>query len=118
MILRTVLLSLSLAGTCHAQTVREAPGAELRWLDRISGETADVQLSRGQSAVWGRLTVQLNACRAPRDEGASDAYAHLIIRDSLADKVVFSGWMIAAAPALSALDHPRYDVWLLRCLSE
>jgi hypothetical protein len=23
--------------------------------------------------------------------------------------------MVASSPALSALDHPRYDVWVLRC---
>lgn len=23
--------------------------------------------------------------------------------------------MTASSPALSALDHPRYDVWVLRC---
>jgi hypothetical protein len=36
--------------------------------------------------------------------------------DSLNDNApVFSGWMIASSPALSAMDHPRYDVWILRC---
>jgi hypothetical protein len=29
---------------------------------------------------------------------------------------VFSGWMVASSPALSALDHPRYDVWVLNCI--
>jgi hypothetical protein len=24
--------------------------------------------------------------------------------------------MIASSPAISALDHPRYDVWVLRCI--
>jgi hypothetical protein len=28
---------------------------------------------------------------------------------------VFQGWLIGSAPALHALDHPRYDVWVLRC---
>ena len=118
MIGRGLLLALALGSAAGAQSLREAPGAELRWLDKISGESADVQLSRGQSAVWGRLTVQLNACRAPGQTGDSDSYAHLIVRDSLSDQTVFSGWMIASSPALSALDHPRYDVWLLRCLDQ
>ncbi len=30
---------------------------------------------------------------------------------------IFVGWMIASAPALNALDHPRYDVWMLSCLT-
>ena len=33
------------------------------------------------------------------------------------EKALFDGWMIASSPALSALDHPRYDVWVLRCSS-
>jgi len=27
----------------------------------------------------------------------------------------FSGWMFADSPALSALDHPRYDLWVINC---
>ena len=27
----------------------------------------------------------------------------------------FRGWMIASSPALMALDHARYDIWLIRC---
>jgi len=27
----------------------------------------------------------------------------------------FSGWMFAESPALSALDHPRYDLWVISC---
>ncbi|MDA9980314.1 DUF2155 domain-containing protein, partial [Yoonia sp.] len=29
----------------------------------------------------------------------------------------FAGWMLASAPALNAMDHPRYDVWALRCIT-
>ena len=31
--------------------------------------------------------------------------------------LTFAGWMIADSPALNALDHPRYDVWVLRCIT-
>lgn len=115
--IRAALVFLVMAGASQAQSMKEAPGAELRWLDKSSGETADVELSRGQSAAWGRLTIQLDSCRYPGESPASEAYAHLTIRDSLADAAVFSGWMVATSPALSALDHPRYDVWVLRCLA-
>ena len=29
--------------------------------------------------------------------------------------VVFSGWMYASSPGLSALEHPVYDIWVIRC---
>ncbi|RWY40649.1 DUF2155 domain-containing protein [Falsigemmobacter intermedius] len=114
--MRAALLALLMALPAQAQTVTEGRGAALRWLDKMSGETADVELSRGQAAVWGRLTIQLDSCRFPADNATSEAWAHLTIRDSVADKAVFNGWMLASSPALSALDHPRYDVWVLRCL--
>lgn len=28
---------------------------------------------------------------------------------------LFSGWMFASTPGLSALEHPVYDVWVIRC---
>jgi hypothetical protein len=31
------------------------------------------------------------------------------------ETALFEGWLIASAPALNAMDHPRYDVWALRC---
>lgn len=116
--MRRLALALVLAaGPAAAQDVADAPGGVLRWLDKVSGETADIELSRGQSAVSGRLTIQLDECRYPVDNPASNAFAHLTISDSSAAEPVFSGWMVAASPALSALDHPRYDVWVLRCIT-
>lgn len=40
---------------------------------------------------------------------------HLTILDAASTTPDFDGWMTASSPALSALDHPRYDVWPLRC---
>ena len=28
---------------------------------------------------------------------------------------LFMGWMFSSSPALSALEHPVYDVWVLEC---
>lgn len=114
MIRAAVLLAL-LAGPAAAQGYSDAEGGILRWLDKLTGEVADIELVRGQEAVSGRLTIRLDSCRYPTDNPASDAEAHLTIKDSGVAAPVFEGWMVASSPALSALDHPRYDVWVLRC---
>ncbi|MGV6802297.1 MAG: DUF2155 domain-containing protein [bacterium] len=31
------------------------------------------------------------------------------------DNFLFSGWMYASSPALNALEHPVYDVWVIGC---
>ena len=92
-----------------------AEGANLRFLDKLTSETGDVVLGLGQSAKFGRLIVQLDQCRYPTANPASDAQAHLTIIDEATTAVLFNGWMLASSPALSALDHPRYDVWVIRC---
>lgn len=105
-----------IASPAMAQDFTEAEGGVLRWLDKLTGETADIELTRGQEAVSGRLTIRLDACRYPTDNALADAEGHLTIKDANVDTPVFDGWMVASAPALSALDHPRYDVWVLRCI--
>ena len=113
---RRLVLVLALAASpASAETVASAPGAVLRALDKVSGETTDLEIARGQSLRYGRLTIVLGDCRYPADNPASDAYAWLEIRDPALTEPAFSGWMVASSPALNALDHPRYDVWVLRC---
>jgi hypothetical protein len=112
-----IALALPGAGTGQAQddSVASAPAAVLRALDKISGATTDFEILRGQTVVYGRLRITLGDCRYPADNPASDAWAWLEIRDPTLAEPAFSGWMVASSPALNALDHPRYDVWVLRC---
>ena len=114
--MRWLVLCLALASPARAEGFADAEAGVLRWLDKLTGLTGDMELVRGQSATNGRLTIQLDACRYPEDNPAGEAQAHLTIMDATRDGPVFSGWMLSSSPALSALDHPRYDVWVLRCV--
>ncbi len=95
--------------------VTGASGGVLRALDKLSGQVADLELARGQTVAFGRIEVTLDDCRFPTDNPAGDAFAHVTIRRNGLEAPQFSGWMIASSPALSALDDPRYDVWVSRC---
>jgi len=104
--------------TLSAQETQVAPGsgAVLRGLDRVSGVVEDITLQSGASAVFGRLTITLTECRYPVDDPASDAFAYLTIHDAMTPQgAVFQGWLIASSPAINAMDHARFDIWLLRC---
>lgn len=112
-------LVLALAGAgVSAEEVASAPGALLRALDKVSGETTDLEVARGGTVPFGRLVVTLSDCRYPVADPSANAYAHLTITDTASGATAFDGWMVAASPALSALDDPRYDVWVIRCKSE
>ncbi|MGR3462368.1 MAG: DUF2155 domain-containing protein [Roseovarius sp.] len=90
-------------------------GAVLRGLDKITTELRDLDLANGEAAELGSLTVELTECRYPEGNPAGDAYAHVTIRETNGGKLWFNGWMLASSPALNALEHPRYDVWVMRC---
>lgn len=92
-----------------------ASGGVLRALDRVSGVVRDLDLSNGQSVRYSSLVVTLSECRYPEGNPNGDAYGHVVVQPANAGAPVFAGWMIASSPALNAMDHPRYDVWLLRC---
>lgn len=102
--------ALALAALTMAQAA-EPQAARLRGLDKFSGLTQDFTAAVEQDATYGRLRVRVRACR---DAGAG-ATAYLEIADALSGAALFSGWMFASDPAVSALDHPRYDVWVIAC---
>ncbi|MEM1351727.1 MAG: DUF2155 domain-containing protein [Pseudomonadota bacterium] len=116
MMLRAVALVLAVSAPAAAQqAVTEASGVQLRGVDRINGETFDVVVPAGQTATLERIAVTLRSCRYPVGNPAGDAFAALEISDNETGRQLFSGWMIASSPALSAMDHPRYDIWVMRC---
>ncbi len=90
-------------------------GVRLKGLDKVSGEVTDIDLGRGETKPIGRIEVTLSDCRYPEDNIAGEGFAWLTIRDPARDAVLFDGWMVASSPALNALDHPRYDIWVIRC---
>ncbi len=92
-------------------------GVILRALDKVSGELVDFELEPEQTKQLGRIQVTLSECRFPTGNPVGDASAYLTIRNAGETASVFSGWMIASSPALNALDHSRYDVWVLRCIT-
>jgi hypothetical protein len=114
--MKWLALALLVSGPAAAQEFADAPGGSLRFLDKLTSETGDVTLDRGQSAKFGRLLVRLDSCRYPVSNPSADAEAYLTIVEETTGLELFNGWMLASAPALSALDHPRYDVWVLSCL--
>lgn len=94
------------------RTVR-SDGAVLRGVDKLDGTVENLSIPAGVPLVFGGLSLTLTECRYPEDNPSGDAFAFLTIAEDGAE--IFSGWMIASSPALNALDHQRYDVWVLRC---
>ncbi|MDF1854874.1 MAG: DUF2155 domain-containing protein [Pseudooceanicola sp.] len=106
------------ATTEEART-RIGTGARLKALDKFNGQVSEFDMRAGGSAQIGRLVITLRECRYPDGDQDGDAYAFLVITEpSKSSEPLFSGWMVASSPALNALDHFRYDVWVMRCKTD
>ena len=117
--LMALVSCLVLASASMAQLATQTgTGVTVRALDKLTGDVEDLQIVNSQSATFGRITVQANECRYPEGNAAGEAYASLTNTEVGKDGPVYQGWMIASSPALNAMDHQRYDVWVLRCVTD
>lgn len=97
-------------------------GVTLQGLDKVTGRTSVIDVPLDGVAHFGTLVIRLRQCiTAPADE-KPETSAFLEITDQPPGQaeasVAFSGWMFASSPALSALEHPVYDVWVSACRTE
>lgn len=97
------------------QAALSGTSAVLRGLDKVNGRTVDLDVPVGTTTEILGLMVSVSECRYPADNPTGDAYAYLTVRSPENAQPYFEGWMIASSPALNALDHNRYDVWVIRC---
>lgn len=108
---------MSLGGQAVAADI-EMDTALLRTLDKVTGRTNTVEAAVGSEFVLGTLTVKVNVCKTrPPEETPENSVFLEIVDNPLQGETaqIFSGWMFSSSPALSALDNPVYDIWLLKC---
>lgn len=93
--------------------------AILRALDKVTARVQTLEAPVGEVARFGDVFIKVQACREPPAIFMPESAAFLQIWDVPAgqseSRWVFSGWMFATSPALSAMDHPVYDVWVTDC---
>jgi len=92
--------------------------AVLQGLDKTTARTGTFAVPVGGQAEFGTLLVRVRACMeaAPIETPESAAFLEIWDRRPGEDPDErFSGWMFASSPALSALEHPVYDVWVIAC---
>ena len=95
------------------------PVAVLRTLDKVTARVNTIEVPVGSSTELGALQVTVRACDKRPPEETPESAAFLEIQETKEGepaKTVFSGWMFASSPSLSALEHPVYDIWVVDCV--
>ncbi len=94
------------------------PVAVLQALDKITARVQTIEAQVGDTLRFGTLQFIVRVCYRRPAEETPESTAFLDIWDMRRNETpqeVFRGWMFASSPALSAVEHPVYDVWLVDC---
>ena len=92
-------------------------------LDKITARITTLTTSIDAPLRFGTLELTVNRCAFRPPEEPPENVAFLTDFDrghdpSLAPKPVFAGWMFSSSPAVSAMEHPVYDITLIKCLAK
>jgi hypothetical protein len=103
-----------------ARKMEDTPTVVLRTVDKLSARTHTFDIPVDKTVKFGNsLFIKVRACRraSPLDKPESAAFLQVWERKPSEDASswIFSGWMFASNPSLSAMDHPVYDVWVIEC---
>ncbi len=92
--------------------------AILRTLDKVTARTLDLTIGIDETVRYGTLDITVRKCVKHPPEETPETATFLEIEENQVDeekRSLFMGWMFASSPALNALEHPVYDVWVIDC---
>ncbi len=96
--------------------------AELQGLNKITAKTSILRARVGEPIKFGNLLVIIDKCwQAPISQRPDSKILLEIFEikhnadNSETKERIFYGWLIASDPAVSALEHPIYDITALSC---
>ncbi|MEA1939027.1 MAG: DUF2155 domain-containing protein [Pseudomonadota bacterium] len=107
-----------LTASAFARDMEPMDTAVLQGLDKVTARVSTTDVPVGNAVRFGTLHITVRACRKAPPIEQPEAAAFLEIVDQRLDEspvTLYSGWMFANFPALAALDHPIYDIWVIDC---
>jgi hypothetical protein len=109
---------LVLTGNTSFGQATEFNVAVLQGLDKVTARVSLLNAPIGVTIKFGTLEIIVRSCdkRPPEETPESAAFIDVWdVRPGELVSSVYRGWMFASSPALAAMEHPVYDVWVLDC---
>jgi len=113
-----MLLGLALGWPGGSARAVEGQVVVMQGLDKVTARVSTFETQTGQAVTFGTLHITPRTCDRTPPEEPPESTAYLDISEVKPGEQpvdLFHGWMFASSPALNALEHPVYDVWVLEC---
>lgn len=116
------LAAVLLSGIVHSAEAAvpsvESQTAVLRALDKVTARVEEIEVQIEKPYKFGTIFITVHSCRitTPEEQPESAAFIDVTeFKTGQTETSVFKGWMFASSPALSAMEHPVYDLWVIGC---
>lgn len=117
-LLTAAVLAFGAAVPVVAQPIAN-PVATFAGLDKITGRITRFDVYIDETVLFGALEITPRACyNRPSKDTLQRTSAFIEVNQMNLKgqgERIFTGWMFADSPALNAVDHAVYDVWLIEC---
>ena len=108
-----VLMTLgALPGLANAYVERE--NAVLRVMNKAAGKVQEITIPVNQEVQFEKLYMNIRTCKQTDPFQAEDYWTFIEISEKDSGQI-FGGWMSRNEPGQNPLQHPDYDVWLVKC---
>lgn len=111
-------LAIWLICTTVGPAAAQTDMAVMQGLDKITARISTIESPVGEPVRFGTLEIIVHYCekRPPEEPPETVAFVDIYeLRPNEDAEQLFTGWMFASSPALSALEHAVYDVWVIDC---
>ena len=118
--LKTTVAAVALCAFCDVAAAAniETNMAHMQAMDKITGRVSEIDVPVNGEAKFGSFSIVVRRCvtRSPEETPENTAFVDVVDNYNTDDPInIFKGWMFSSTPALNAVEHPIYDVWLLKC---
>jgi hypothetical protein len=117
--LRSTVLTIFTIILSHSfVSAQEFSVVTLGALNKITAKLETIDVSENETVKFGTLEITMRTCQSNPPEETPESVAFLEVTDLGhigSPQEVFKGWMFASSPAISALEHAVYDVWVTDC---
>ena len=113
----STLLSCTYLSSVSAADI-ETNMAHLQAMDKITGRVSEIDVPVNGLANFGTFSILVRKCvtKSAEETPENTAFIDIVDNYQTSNPVnIFKGWMFSSSPALNAVEHPIYDIWLLKC---
>ncbi len=107
-----LLFFCALPGMAVAYVNRDV--AVMRIMDKDAGKVQQISIPVGNEIAFDKLYINVRACKQTDPFQAENHFAFVEIAEKTKGQI-FGNWMNRNEPGQNPLQHPDYDVWLVKC---